>query len=195
MLVTEEEEFVGAGFEELGDVGVHGDFLFFACVVDVFLLGVLEGGVLVGEGAFVAHDGVIGLEDAGVEGALSVLGSDVLDDGEAEGEFLDVLDFLGVFAFLVFGSDPESSGIELCSDVHLILELVALGGEVGDLGVCHTDLFLDLGVLFVERLVDAVEGIDLHDVAAEDFAERGDFGFESFDFCCVGGFGAFKFLE
>lgn len=38
--VAEDEEFVCACFEVFGDVGIHGDFLFFACVFYEFLFGI-----------------------------------------------------------------------------------------------------------------------------------------------------------
>ena len=157
MVVAEDEELVGACFEEFSHVAVHRHFLLFSCIVNVFLFCVFEVGVLVRERAFLAHDGVVGLEDAGVEGALSVLGSHVLHDCKAKGELLHVLHLLGILALLVFGCHPEACGIELGGNVHLVLELVALCGDGFDFGVCHTNLLLDLGVLLMERLVDAVE--------------------------------------
>lgn len=195
LAVAEDEELVGASFEELGHVTVHGHTLFLACVVDIFLFCVVEGGVLVGESALCAHYGVIGLEDTGIKDALSVCGGHVLHDGEAEGETLHVLHTTGFLALLVFGGHPKARGIELGSDAYFVLQLVALGGERADLGVCLADLLLHVGILLTERLVEPSQRIDLHDVALQHLAEGRNFSFEPHNLAGIGGFCAFQLFE
>ena len=186
---------VFASGEGLVDVPVEADGLFLSGVFDVFAYGVGELLVFEVEAAAFAEGLACGGGDAEVEGTHTSGGGDVARDGEVDGDFLDVFDFLAFLASLVEGDDADGGGVELAGDGDFVAELLVLVGEIADVGLGLLIFLAQVGVVNFEGFVFAAEGVYLYDVVAEDLSQGGEFFLEAHDFSCVIGFGALEFLE
>ena len=155
--IHKDEEAISTSFEEFFHIAIHGDGLLLTVVFDVFLFAILHVGTLVWESALWFINTAIRLDDAGIDGALSVLGSHVLHDGEAEGEFLHVLCLVGLLTALVECLAPEARRIQLCRLIDFVFQLEILVTDVGDTCVSLIDLRLDFTVLRAQFLIGTIE--------------------------------------
>lgn len=121
------------------------------------------------------HAQLHGDGDADVEGAFTGLCSDVFHDGEVYFELHDVFYLLGSLAAFVGGLHRDIGGVQLCGKRHGLGQVLLFFGQVADLPGSGVVLLGDIGYDFLLLGSQAVQRVNLVDVAYHDFAERGQF--------------------
>ena len=151
--------------------------MLFSVVFYILLDGIYQFPVLVWEGVrgtFGQHV-IVRFGDADVEGTFAGLCSDVFHDGEVYFELHDVFHLLGSLAAFVCGLHRDVGGVQLGGKCHGLGKVLLLFGQVADLPGSGVVLLGDIGYDFLLLSSQAVQRVNLVDIAYHDFAERGQF--------------------